>query len=197
MGLRSLTHSWTFEALSAFAIVTHSIFIGAEVQYGAQNSGGIHFSFFILEQIFSVIFLTELSLRVLSEGRQFFWSSPDVAWNYDMDLVLNITSVVNLVALAYAHIHNVNSDAFEASANIRIIRILRLTRVIRVVRIVKIVRYIRAARSLVHSILGTMKVFLWSVFLLFMILQLGRYWNAVSFLFGYLLVLFLERGTCI
>ena len=170
--IRSLTISWYFEALSAVAILTHSVLIGAEVQYGAQNSGGIHVSFFILEQIFSVIFLTELFLRVLSEGRRFLWSSPDVAWNY-MDLVLNITSVVNLVALAYVYIqdvNSVNSDAWQASANVRMLRILRLTRVIRVVRIVKIVRFIRALRSLVHSILGTMKVLLWSVFLLFMIM---------------------------
>ena len=135
-----------------------------------------------------MIFLTELFLRVLSEGRRFLWSSPDVAWNY-MDLVLNITSVVNLVALAYVYIqdvNSVNSDAWQASANVRMLRILRLTRVIRVVRIVKIVRFIRALRSLVHSILGTMKVLLWSVFLLFMIMQLGLYWNAVSFLSCYL-----------
>ena len=106
-----------------------------------------------------------------------------------MDLVLNITSVVNLVALAYVYIpdvNSVNSDAWQASANVRMLRILRLTRVIRVVRIVKIVRFIRALRSLVHSILGTMKVLLWSVFLLFMIMQLGLYWNAVSFLSCYL-----------
>ena len=146
-----------------------------------------------------MIFLTELFLRVLSEGRRFLWSSPDVAWNY-MDLVLNITSVVNLVALAYVYIqdvNSVNSDAWQASANVRMLRILRLTRVIRVVRIVKIVRFIRALRSLVHSILGTMKVLLWSVFLLFMIMQLGLYWNAVSFLSCYLRGFFLERGTCI
>ena len=35
---RSLTISWYFEALSAVAILTHSVLIGAEVQYGAQNS---------------------------------------------------------------------------------------------------------------------------------------------------------------
>jgi len=168
--IRKIVASWFFEAFFAFAILSNSIFIGVEVHYAAHNAGKLLPSAFVyVDQTYAAVFLTELVLRVLSEGKPFFWSSPNVAWNY-LDVLINITSVLNLVSYLSSMGQDTDSDTFKASGNVRIIRILRLTRVIRVVRIVKIVRFIRALRSLVHSIFGTMKVLLWSVLLLFMIM---------------------------
>lgn len=33
-------------------------------------------------RIYALLFLVELILRVLAEGCPFFWSSPNVVWNY-------------------------------------------------------------------------------------------------------------------
>jgi len=168
--IRKIVASWFFEAFFAFAILSNSIFIGVEVHYAAHNAGKLLPSAFVyVDQTYAALFLTELVLRVLSEGKPFFWSSPNVAWNY-LDVLINITSVLNLVSYLSSMGQDADSETFKTSGNVRIIRILRLTRVIRVVRIVKIVRFIRALRSLVHSIFGTMKVLLWSVLLLFMIM---------------------------
>ena len=168
--IRKIVASWFFEAFFAFAILSNSVFIGVEVHYVAHNAGQLLPAAFVyVDQTYAAVFLTELVLRVLSEGKPFFWSSPNVAWNY-LDVLINITSVLNLVSYLSSMDQDTNSDTIKASGNVRIIRILRLTRVIRVVRIVKIVRFIRALRSLVHSIFGTMKVLLWSVLLLFMIM---------------------------
>ena len=176
--IRKIVASWFFEAFFAFAILSNSIFIGVEVHYAAHNAGKLLPSAFVyVDQTYAALFLTELVLRVLSEGKPFFWSSPNVAWNY-LDVLINITSVLNLVSYLSSMGQDADSETFKTSGNVRIIRILRLTRVIRVVRIVKIVRFIRALRSLVHSIFGTMKVLLWSVLLLFMIMQLwSKSWS--------------------
>lgn len=149
--------SWSFEAIFAALILTNSIFIGplrqfsrfrppagVEVHYTAHNPGDVPISFFIIDQSYAFLFVVELAMRVLAEGRPFFWTSPNLVWNY-LDIAINLTSLVNLAsALAVVS----ESSDFKASGNVRIIRILRLTRVIRVVRIVKIVRFIRALRRL-------------------------------------------------
>lgn len=152
-----------------------------EVHYAAHHrSTPLPSAFFIVDQLYAGLFFIEVVLRILAEGKPFFWSSPNVAWNY-LDILINITSVLNLATFLTGLGQDVTSDTFKASGNVRIIRILRLTRVIRVVRIVKIVRFIRALRSLVHSIFGTMKVLLWSVLLLFMIMCLAIAWSLCIF----------------
>ncbi|CAK9105993.1 unnamed protein product [Durusdinium trenchii] len=167
--MRSVVASWSFEAFFALAIFSNSIFIGVEVHYAAHHANSsMPPVFFYIDQIYAGLFLVELVLRVMAEGRPFFFRSPNLAWNY-LDLMINATSVLNLVS-AVASTSSEDTETIKASGNMRIIRILRLTRVIRVVRIVKIVRFIRALRSLVHSIFGTMKVLLWSVLLLIMIM---------------------------
>ena len=113
-----------------------------EVHYTAHHPGAVPFAFFVIDQSYAFLFVLELAMRLLAEGTPFFWSSPNLVWNY-LDIAINLTSLVNLAsALAVVS----ESSDFKASGNVRIIRILRLTRVIRVVRIVKIVRFIRALR---------------------------------------------------
>ena len=171
--IRKIVSSWAFEAFYAFAILSNSISIGIEVHYAAHSRGKpMPGAFFVIDQTYATLFFIELVLRMLAEGKPFFWSSPNVAWNY-LDILINITSVLNLASFL-SSVGDTSTGTFDASGNVRIIRILRLTRVIRVVRIVKIVRFIRALRSLVYSIFGTMKVLLWSVLLLFMIMYLGQ-----------------------
>lgn len=163
-------NSWSFEAFFTFVIFTNSVFIGVEVHFMAHNPGPPPTSFFVVDQVYAGVFFIELALRILAEGKSFFWSSPNMAWNY-LDILINITSVLNIVT-AIVQQGEGDSDTLRTSGNVRIIRILRLTRVIRVVRVVKIVRFIRALRSLVYSIFGTLKVLLWSVLLLLMIMCL-------------------------
>ena len=165
--VKRIVSSWIFEAFFATAILSNSLLIGVQVHYAAQSIGKpLPPVFFIAEQVYALLFLVELVMRILAEGMPFFWSSPNVVWNY-LDVLIILTSVLNLVS----EVASMNTDADALmSGNVRIIRILRVTRVIRVVRVVKIVRFIRALRSLVHSIFGTMKVLMWSVMLLLMII---------------------------
>jgi len=167
---KRIVSSWMFEVFFATAILSNSLLIGVQVHYAAQSIGQPQPpAFFIVEQIYALLFLVELILRVLAEGCPFFWSSPNVMWNY-LDVLIVLTSILNLVS-EIASMTSLTSDADALmSGNVRIIRILRVTRVIRVVRVVKIVRFIRALRSLVHSIFGTLKVLMWSVLLLLIII---------------------------
>ena len=176
---RCIVNSWIFEAFFATAILSNSILIGVQVHYAARSLGKpLPQSFFIVEQIYAILFLVELIMRIVAEGvMPFFWSSPNVVWNY-LDVVIVGTSVLNLVS-EIASMNTTDADALM-SGNVRIIRILRITRVIRVVRVVKIVRFIRALRSLVHSIFGTMKVLMWSVLLLLIIIYVFAILNFQS-----------------
>ena len=150
---RRIVSSWLFEAFFAAAILSNSLLIGVQVHYaaksvessvGAQQLSG----FFVLEQVYALLFLVELLMRITAEGLPFFCSSPNVAWNY-LDLLIILTSLLNLVSEVAAMSEVSDADALM-SGNVRIIRVLRVTRVLRVVRVVKIVRFIRALRSLVR-----------------------------------------------
>lgn len=166
---KRIVNSWMFEVFFASAILSNSLLIGVQVHYAAQSMGSpLPPAFFIVEQVYALLFLVELILRVLAEGWPFFWSSPNMVWNY-LDVIIVFTSVLNLVSEIAMDQLASDADALM-SGNVRTIRILRVTRVIRVVRVVKIVRFIRALRSLVHSIFGTLKVLMWSVLLLMMII---------------------------
>eukprot|EP00913_Durusdinium_trenchii_P007140 g6715.t1 len=128
----------------AVCIFSNAVFIGVEVQYASLNrTSRLPDIFFVLDQTYAGIFLLELLLRFLAEGLPFFWSSPNLVWNY-LDMLINFTSLLNLAAVIGQGIGTeARSPDVVSAGNMRVVRILRLTRVIRVVRIVKIVRFIR------------------------------------------------------
>lgn len=152
----------------AFVIFLNAIFIGVQSDAAAQTADSESSEFFILQNCFTVLFLGELVVRMLAEGRAFFWSST---WNL-VDFVLVLFSLVEFALTCMASV--TASDTLAQSSNLRIFRIIRITRLAKVVRMVRLVRFIRALRVLVFSILSTLRSLVWSLLLLI----------SISYVFG-------------
>ncbi|CAE8641452.1 unnamed protein product [Polarella glacialis] len=64
---------------------------------------------------------------------------------------------------------NSNSSARFGASNLRALRIVRITRIIRVTKIARVMRFIKALRTLVASIICTLRSLLWAMILLCLI----------------------------
>eukprot|EP00930_Biecheleria_cincta_P096756 TRINITY_DN88550_c0_g1_i1.p1 TRINITY_DN88550_c0_g1~~TRINITY_DN88550_c0_g1_i1.p1 ORF type:complete len:609 (-),score=80.78 TRINITY_DN88550_c0_g1_i1:194-2020(-) len=169
----AIVGSWYFEVAFALIILSNSIMIGVQVDYAATSATDeTPPAFFVLSNIYAVLFLVELIMRMFAEGRSFFIGSPNLAWNY-LDIIIVFSSIfetsVNIAMLSVDN-DNANTQDLATSSNIRIIRIVRITRLARVLRIIKVIRFIRALRTLVHSILVTLKSLAWALVLLTLII---------------------------
>jgi len=161
-----------WEVFFAVAIFLNSLFIGVEVEYAAQNPGKAPpLSFYIINYTYAALFCAELLLRLCAEGRDFFCSNQ-WAWNLlDITIVLSALMEVALdvVSLTRDSGHDVDVGNLQVS-NVRIIRMLRITRFVRTLRIPRVIRFITALRTLIYSIVATLKSLVWALVLLAMII---------------------------
>mmetsp|Transcript_778 Transcript_778/g.1443 ORF Transcript_778/g.1443 Transcript_778/m.1443 type:complete len:639 (+) Transcript_778:127-2043(+) len=170
--LRKLVSSDAFEAFFALVIMTNSVVIGAQVEFNAQAPGeSLPAMFLVLEYCYALMFLAEAVMRVVADPRTFFCglkgvpilSQGNLCWNY-LDLVIVSTSILEAVF----SIALVGTD--DGSSKSVVIRYVRILRLVRVIRIMKVIRFIGGLRTLVQSILGTLKSLMWSIILLLIIM---------------------------
>eukprot|EP00928_Gymnodinium_smaydae_P092705 TRINITY_DN7664_c0_g1_i2.p1 TRINITY_DN7664_c0_g1~~TRINITY_DN7664_c0_g1_i2.p1 ORF type:complete len:352 (+),score=70.71 TRINITY_DN7664_c0_g1_i2:1095-2150(+) len=64
------------------------------------------------------------------------------------------------------------ADVVENISNVRVIRMLRLTRFVRMLRIPRLIRFVGALRTMVLSVLLTLKTLLWAFVLLLLIMYM-------------------------
>eukprot|EP00928_Gymnodinium_smaydae_P056338 TRINITY_DN39731_c0_g1_i1.p1 TRINITY_DN39731_c0_g1~~TRINITY_DN39731_c0_g1_i1.p1 ORF type:complete len:544 (-),score=67.08 TRINITY_DN39731_c0_g1_i1:234-1865(-) len=162
---KRLASSWKFEAIFGIMIVLNAVLIGAQVELAAVNlNGEMPDVLETFSSCFAFIFLVELLIRMVAEGRTFFTST---LWNV-FDFVLVAVSLFEVFLSAV--ITSASQDTVSRSSNLRIFRIIRITRLAKFVRIVRIMRFVRALRTLVFSIMMTMRSLLWSLLLMGFIL---------------------------
>eukprot|EP00931_Biecheleriopsis_adriatica_P015476 TRINITY_DN11804_c0_g1_i3.p1 TRINITY_DN11804_c0_g1~~TRINITY_DN11804_c0_g1_i3.p1 ORF type:complete len:606 (-),score=79.24 TRINITY_DN11804_c0_g1_i3:133-1950(-) len=162
--LRLILSSWTFEILLAALIIANALYMGVEVEYAAQNLSDAETelgTFHAVGIAFTSFFALELMLRIFAFGPAFLWISR---WNY-LDLIVVVTSILNHVVTAF----EVDSS-MDTSSSLRLLRFARITRLVRALRIGRVVRIIGALRSLVDSILYTLKSLMWSLLLLVLLM---------------------------
>jgi len=162
--LRKFTMSRAFHLLTAMLILTNSVLIGVEVQYTTRN--GDTANFWVIQLVFSSLFLIEMVLRLGAEGLLFFQSEL-WAWNcFDLFLVLlsMLELLIDLVSSSGS-----SSIPFETSN----LRIARFVRIIRSVRIARVVEMLGALRTLVTSLVCTLKTLAWALLLLVMFIYVA------------------------
>jgi len=165
-----IINSVRFEILVAGAIMTNSVFIGVQVEYAAQNPGQqAPMMFSVLGIVYTLIFASELILRLFASGPKFFYGSANLGWNY-LDVLIVISSLLEILLAAASGDHGGTNSEASMMGSMRLVRVLRVTRILRVIRIVKLVRFIRALRSLVYSIIFTLRGLAWSMVLLMLII---------------------------
>lgn len=178
--LRRLVASNRFELVFGLAIISNAIFIGIEVEVTTTSSEDKAPEVFrIISHLYALIFLLELCIRLGALGGSFF-CKENWAWNI-LDLFIVVCSLwegaVDLVFETQGPDMGRNSNI----TNVRIIRIVRITRLIRITRISRLMRFVKALRTLVYSIICTLKSLVWAMLLIGLLIYVfGIFFAQVS-----------------
>ncbi|CAK0859924.1 unnamed protein product, partial [Prorocentrum cordatum] len=161
--------SSSFEIFFGCVIGTNALLSGVEVQYRSTHLGeGLPASFVIVRHVYTVLFLAELTARVCRHGLSDFFLRGDVFWAWTDTLVV----VIGLLELGVDTVALTTDQSKElpGAAVLRNVRLARLVRLTRAFRLHRIIRFISALRTLVYSIVATLKSLLWAMILILMII---------------------------
>jgi len=151
-----------FDYGSAALVLLNSLTIGLQTDLMARNLS-IEPPLFcrVLETCFCVIFSLEVALRTIAQGTKFFTGS---GWKWNLfDLLLVGMQVADEIVSFFA------LGKSKSGFNFSFMRVLRILRLIRVIRIIRILRLIGELRTIVSSIMGSLKSLIWTVILLFLV----------------------------
>ncbi|CAE7448373.1 Cacna1c [Symbiodinium pilosum] len=103
-------------------------------------------------------------------GRGFFTDAKNLAWNIT-DLIIVASALVEVfVQVTLSMLDQDAPPGVSTLTNMRVLRIIRITRLVRLTRIARITRFIKALRTLVSSIVFTLKSLVWALVLLSLII---------------------------
>eukprot|EP00929_Paragymnodinium_shiwhaense_P104714 TRINITY_DN69363_c0_g1_i6.p1 TRINITY_DN69363_c0_g1~~TRINITY_DN69363_c0_g1_i6.p1 ORF type:complete len:651 (+),score=109.86 TRINITY_DN69363_c0_g1_i6:69-2021(+) len=151
--VHGITEHIYFDLSCGLVIVLNAVFMAYETEYALTEPAGAPSQpwMLVVGKTFSLFFVFELLLRMCGGVLRFFCTCN--VWNY-FDFFLVFLSVLEEVL------------QFASLSNARMIRLLRLTRTVKVFRMVRIVRLVSALRTLVNSLMGTIKQVIWAFFLI-------------------------------
>lgn len=145
-------------------MLTNSFLLGVEQEHLAWTRGEPAPAVYdLLQQIYTIIFASELCFRMAVLQRLFIFSST-WAWNL-FDFICVAPSLIEMLLLLVTAFGN----STTSTTNMRIVRMLRVTRILRTFRIPRIVRFVSALRTLLCSIFVTLKSLIWTFVLIVML----------------------------
>eukprot|EP00927_Polykrikos_kofoidii_P051229 TRINITY_DN45015_c0_g1_i1.p1 TRINITY_DN45015_c0_g1~~TRINITY_DN45015_c0_g1_i1.p1 ORF type:complete len:664 (+),score=95.39 TRINITY_DN45015_c0_g1_i1:65-2056(+) len=149
-----------FDGSVLVIIVLYTILLGFQADYGTQRpvqtTSDIYKSF---EIIFCVLFTVEVVLKIFGEGCAFFVGSSK-AWNV-FTLVLVCLQITELITDALA--------GSSGQVNLLVIRFLRFLRLARVFRAIRVFSLVQELRTIVVSIVGSLRHVCWTILVLLMV----------------------------
>lgn len=169
--LHAFVRGSTFDYISVSLVLLNAISLGIQTDWQARNvTGDTTTGFRVVDGLFCVLFTTELLLKMWSYRCEFF-QMPNLGWNA-FDTVLVTSQLVDeMTALVV-----VDKSVTSGTPNLSIMRMLRILRLIRVMRLMRVLRLIGELRTLVMSIMASLKSLVWAMLLLFLIVYvLGVY----------------------
>lgn len=172
-----LTKSRPYELMSAVVIVLNAAFIACDaerrgllamtdanqVSLARGELGGI-----VVANLFCFFFLTDLCLRLMAEGLDFF-RAKERLWNW-LDILVVFTAVLEVIAQWHQYATTHLSNLRVLTLKFSMLRIIRLLRIVRTNRSIRASRHVRELRIMVHSLTGAMKPLAWSVVLMCIVL---------------------------
>ncbi|CAK0824911.1 unnamed protein product [Prorocentrum cordatum] len=152
---RRLVHSDFFDQTMGMVLLINALTIGLQVDWLARNKAShTPLVFLIFDWLFCIVFVAELSVRVLS-GPRSFTHGPEWRWNF-----FDTTVVVIQVTVALL---DGQEGAIEALDKLHFVRILRLCRLARFLRMV---RLFPGLRSMVFLLVDCIGSFFWACIML-------------------------------
>lgn len=154
--------SAAFDYISAFLVLLNAITIGIQTDYMAKEvTEEVPIAFRMIDVFFCVAFTSELCFRMSAQRCDFFYGDG-YKWNL-FDLILVVMQLIDEV---------LSSIAMSLGFNFSFMRVLRILRLIRIIRIIRILRLIGELRTIVSSIMGSLKSLAWTVLLLFLLVYI-------------------------
>jgi len=167
--LKNVVCSSLFDLCTCFFIVSNAAFIGVQTDYMARHvTDKIPFTFRVIESIYCAIFTMELLLRLAVHGRKFFTMSG-YRWNMFDAAVVCLQLFEEIMALITGAM---GSDHNSMPSNFSMMRMMRVLRLIRIIRLVRVLRLISELRTIVVSIIGSMRSLCWTIILLVLMMYL-------------------------
>ncbi|CAE7443166.1 unnamed protein product [Symbiodinium natans] len=171
--LRRIVQTQAFEAFFALVVLSNAVFIGIEVQRDVEFSGAETRPvwLYVVQYTYTVLFTLELALRIGAFG--VMWSfrySEDRFWSWlDAFIVASALWEVAVDILAAVEASADGLQGIPGITNLKSFRLVRLTRLMKMSQFMRIFRFVMALRTLVASIVYTLKALLWALVLLLLI----------------------------
>ena len=161
----ALVNASFFDIFFALVIISNAVYLGVQVDsIDPASPSGPAASTFVVQLTYAVVFSLEVVLRCIAAGPREYVCGLDWAWNLlDISVVLSSWTVILLDFLFD------DSDTGVGSS-IRIVRIIRASRLLRILRTVWVIRFVGALRTLVSSLVDTLRSLFWALLLLFLIM---------------------------
>jgi len=156
----TLAHSPYFDLFWALVIGSNAAFLGVQLDYRDVNLFGVHLAY-------AILFAIELLLRLLASGPSHYCVGRGWAWNW-LDLIVVTAAWIDIVLEVLG-----SSDQTDVNSSFRILRLFRVSRLLRIVKTIWIVRFVGALRTLVSSLVDTLKPLFWAMVLLFIIIYIA------------------------
>lgn len=180
-GKKTKTKNWTqmsaedfltsakFDNCIGALIFLNAIVIGVQCDYGARYvTEDVPPIFNYFEKGFLFLFGSELCLRLYVYKHKFFLvkNASALFWNVFDTLV--VCSQVGEELMAIVAQGNQESEM----GSMRVMRIMRILRLMRILRVMRVLRLISELRTIVSSIVGSMKSLCWTVVLLLLMMYI-------------------------
>jgi len=157
-----LVHSASFDYVSASLVLTNAVTIGLQTDYMARHVlDTTPRGYRIVDAMFCIAFTIEIFLRMVALGPQFIFGGG-WKWNLFDSLLVGMQLVDEILS-------TMAESIFSGGFNFSFMRVLRIFRLIRIIRIIRILRLIGELRTIVSSIMGSLKSLAWTVVLLFLL----------------------------
>ena len=123
----------------------------------------------------TVLFVLELVIRVTASGIQIFCSEDWLWILLDVLIVaLSVWEIVVDIALLVEPDQEAMNEGVSGIASLKAFRIIRLTRILKTAQLMRVFRFVMALRTLVQSVLHTLKALMWALLLLLLIVYAPR-----------------------
>eukprot|EP00439_Symbiodinium_sp_Y106_P036229 s3556_g4.t1 len=162
--VRSLVNHPIFDLFFALVIISNAVYLGIRVETMDPRFPPPQASTLPVQLTYGIVFSLEVILRLFAAGPGEYVCGSDWAWNW-LDVAVVVSS---WTAIVIDFVYE-GSDA-GVSSSIRMVRIIRASRLLRILRTVWVIRFIGALRTLVASLVDTLRSLFWALLLLFLII---------------------------
>lgn len=159
-----------FDAVACILILVNAISIGIQVDVMSRENLSIPPNGFrIVEGLFCVAFSIELTLRIGAFRLRFF-SMFGWRWNVFDCIVVTLQLFETFFTIIVTNA--LDADAQKLTFDFSIMRMLRVLRLVRIVRVIRVLRFVGDLRTLVYSVFGTLRLFLWCCLLMLLLIYI-------------------------